>query len=64
MVFLQVYELEVIGHIRTREEPWKGDSARRTTVVLAMMQCKVQNASNMVAESRVKEETHHGDAKE
>jgi hypothetical protein len=53
-----------MDHIRVWEGPWKGDLARRTTLVPPTIRCKVQNTREIIAGSVAKEETKHRGAKE
>jgi hypothetical protein len=52
--------LKVIGRSHVEEESWEGDSAKRITVVLPKVHCKVQNKHETVAESLAKPTCHTG----
>jgi hypothetical protein len=52
--------LRVIGRSQVEEGSWEGDLAKKITVVLPRVQCKVQNTHETVAESLAKPTCHTG----
>lgn len=50
----------MIGRSHVEEGSWEEDSAKRITVVLPKVQCKVQNTHETVAESLAKPTCHTG----